>query len=392
MPTCILHVGMPKTGTSSIQASLYFGLEDPRFRLVNLGHPNGSLFIEPIFRDRPEEFWLHRAKGLSPERLRRMRPRLEARLRGSLRHVRDASATAIISAESLWWQSRGELERLRDFLASEGFEARVLAYVRPHRSFLESSFQQTLRFDGKAIRPARHAGGRWDLPVPDLKVRLGQLESAFGRDRITVRAFRRSSLEGGCVVRDFCRTLGIDLASASIERVNESLSGDAVRMLHCYNRFVRHERPASFHAILMLLDTIAALKSDPLRLHPDVMAPIAGAIDRQDREILDRFGVDLREEGRDDVDRRVRDESDLFRIAPSSVAWLAEATGLAPITAPEGEPMAREVARQVATLARRPSILARIGRLRIGTRRSLRWLRRGDRASYRRGRRQPRIA
>lgn len=378
MPTCILHVGMPKTGTSSIQESLYFGLEDPRFRLVNLGHPNGSLFIEPIFRDRPEGFWLHRTKGLSPERLRRMRTRLEARLRGALRKVRDASATAVISAESLWWHSEGELDRLREFLASEGFQPQVLAYVRPPRSYLESFFQQALRFNGTAFRPARRAGEPWVLPVPNLAARLGQLESAFGRDRLTIRAFRRSSLEEGCVVRDFCRTLGIDLAPASIERVNESLSGDAVRMLHCYNRFARHESPASFHAVLMLLDTLSAVGGPPFRLHPDVTAPIADAIDRQDQEILDRFGVDLREEPRDDVDGCVRDESDLFRLAPSSLVWLAGATGLAPITAPEGEPTAREVARQVATLARNPSLSARIGRLRIGTRRWRRWLRRGD--------------
>lgn len=61
---------MPKTGTSSIQESLYFGLADPAFRYVGLGEPNGSLWIESIFAERPEDFWVFRMQGRSGARLR----------------------------------------------------------------------------------------------------------------------------------------------------------------------------------------------------------------------------------------------------------------------------------------------------------------------------------
>ena len=56
MPTCILHVGMPKTGTSSIQESLYFGLADPGFRLIGLGDANAVRFLEPLFGDEYEVY------------------------------------------------------------------------------------------------------------------------------------------------------------------------------------------------------------------------------------------------------------------------------------------------------------------------------------------------
>lgn len=296
----------------------------------------------------------------------------------ALRRALDASAAAIISAETLWGHSPEELARLRDFLLREGFEPRVIAYIRPHRSYVESGFQQAMRFDHDGFRPARRAGESWKLPLPDAADRLGRFEATFGRDRLTVRPFRGGSLVGGCAVRDFCQTLGIDLAAASIIRSNESLSADAVRLLYCYNRFARRDRPPSFHASLVLLDSLKDLPGRPFRLHPDVTAPISEAIDRHDREVLDRFGVDLREGPRTEDGSAVRDETDLFRLAPESLEWLARNSGLGPIAPGDGEAVARAVAGRVAALARGPSLYARIDRLRRAARRSVRWLRRGD--------------
>ena len=82
---CILHLGMPKTGTSSIQDSLFLGLEDPRFHFLSLGYPTAGPVLAAVCATRPEEFWLFRAKGLSGSRLRKVRLDHEARLRGALR-------------------------------------------------------------------------------------------------------------------------------------------------------------------------------------------------------------------------------------------------------------------------------------------------------------------
>ena len=49
MAACILHVGMPKTGTTSIQESLYHGLDDPAFRYIGLGWTNSASYLVPLF-------------------------------------------------------------------------------------------------------------------------------------------------------------------------------------------------------------------------------------------------------------------------------------------------------------------------------------------------------
>jgi hypothetical protein len=36
MSTCVLHIGQHKTGTTSIQSTLFWGLRDRRFRLLSL--------------------------------------------------------------------------------------------------------------------------------------------------------------------------------------------------------------------------------------------------------------------------------------------------------------------------------------------------------------------
>ena len=60
MERCILHVGMPKTGTSSIQETLYHGLKDPRFRYISLerGRTATNRALTVLFADPAEGSFL----------------------------------------------------------------------------------------------------------------------------------------------------------------------------------------------------------------------------------------------------------------------------------------------------------------------------------------------
>lgn len=56
MNQCIFHIGMPKTGISSIQEYLYYGLRDPAFRYVDFGEANGSRGVTTLFGN-PETYF-----------------------------------------------------------------------------------------------------------------------------------------------------------------------------------------------------------------------------------------------------------------------------------------------------------------------------------------------
>ena len=379
MPTCILHIGMPKTGTSSIQESLFFGLSDPGFRLIGLGESNAVRFLEPLFGDDPARFWVYRRNGSSAAGVRRLRLDYERRLRAALRRTRAAAATPIISAERCWAYPSTSLERFRDFVAEEGFGVRVIAYLRPLKSWLETSFQQEAKLLNEVFDIERFAEDVRSRPGFWYTQRLADLERVFGRESLTVRLFSRSALVGGCAVRDFYATLGIACDESAIVRTNDSISADAVRMLNCFKHFGPDGGRLTLWANHLLAKRLEGLRGDAFRFHSTVLTPLAGAIDRQEREVLDRYGVDLHEDTQAaDSGPCVRDASDLFRFSRASLDWLARASGRAPIAACEGEATARKVAEQVAAIARCPAPALRLEFLRYRLRRTMRWIRHGD--------------
>ena len=380
MATCLLHVGMSKTGTSSIQDSLYFALNDPGFRYISLGYANSVLYLEPIFGERSEEFWVFRSKGYSTARLQSLRQICVWRLRRVLRLARRRRQTPIISAERCWSWPAAVLERFRDFLAAEGFTVRVIAYVRPIKSWSESFFQQQvkfmhqLRFDpaGKFTDFALLPAGRWQQ-------RLENLEAVFGRSNLVVRPYRRSTLVGGCAVMDFCMTAGIRFDRSAVIRSNKSISADAVRLLYAHGKFIQPSRGVSFLQSLMLVRRLERMPGERFRFHSAVFAPVEAAIDAQVKTLRDRWGIDLAEDLRAaDGGPCVRTKADLFRYTRASLDWLAAASGSQPIEACEVEAAAREVAAQLERIGRRPSrvdlrwlLIGKVHRL-------ARWLRQGD--------------
>lgn len=377
--SCILHVGMPKTGTSSIQESLYHGLEDPRFRLISLGWKNAAAYLEPLFGDRPEMFWRFRAKRYSSPRIHRIRQAWERRLRRALRRARSRSQTPILTAERCWQAPPSELERLRDFLVAEGFRPRVVAYVRPIKSYAESLFQQDVKWDRSTFDPLLGLRDDGGSTLSAWSHRLAICARIYGRDNLIIRPFVRSALVEGCAVRDFCRTLGIAIDPRKVVRANESLCADAVRFLYAHNRFVQAGPPPSFFGRVLLVKHFEDLDGEPFRYHSEVFAPVADQIASETSAVRDRYGIDISADLQAaDGGPCVREEADLFRYSRASLDWLAKTSGSATIGPSEGVAAARAVAAQVERVRLRPSWRKARALLAGNLHSTLRWIRQGD--------------
>ena len=131
---CIIHFGLPKTGTTSIQRFLRYELTDPGFHYPtfttnrHLRDDCHNRALNRAFRSDPENFHAHVKAGLSKEILQKQ----GAAFREQLQHeVRSSPAhTLLLSAEDLSWFSLGDIRRLVEFLTSLGLRARALAFVR----------------------------------------------------------------------------------------------------------------------------------------------------------------------------------------------------------------------------------------------------------------------
>jgi len=379
MSICILHVGAAKTGTSSIQESLFYGLADPRFRYVNLGYLNAGAFLDAVFHPNPEQYWYHQMRKWSAEDVRRRGQRLERRLRRVLRRCRALQVTPILSAERCWVAPDPLLERLGQLLADEGFSPRVIAYVRPAKSWIESAFQQVTKLDLMRLRFEDVIHRKEFLAELHWHDKLLNFERIFGQGSLTVRVFRKKDLIDGCAVMDFCNTLGIRFDPKVVRRVNESLSLDAVRMFYAYNQFARALSPPSVAANELLELRLQDLQGEPFRFHSSVVEPVAGLIVEQNRRMLDRHGLDLSEDlAASDAGACIRTESDLFKFPNAPLEWLGRVSGQPPIAEGSGEATARKVAMQMAAAMRRAHLGCRVEVLRRRVQFRLRWLRCGD--------------
>lgn len=240
------------------------------------------------------------------------------------------------------------------FLQEEGFDVHVIAYIRPIYSWIESYYQQIIKGRNKH-NIARLPEIVLANPNLDISGRLECLCRIFGASSVRVRLFAGHALIGGCAVRGFCNTLGIDLDDRAIVRANESICVDAVRMMYCFGSFSTGPSVLSLRANRLLIMKLQGLKGERFRLHPSLLAPLAGEISRQEREVFARCKIDLCEEPSALHEASaIRTEADMFRFSRASLDWLARYSGKHPIATCEGEATARAVAGQIAALARRP--------------------------------------
>jgi hypothetical protein len=358
MKQLILHIGMPKTGTSSIQESLHRGLSDPAFQYIGLEGANGNSAMVTLFRTAPEDYFIHRLMGRSIRQVAHHRMELLDNLDERLARI-DASVRPILSAEYCWGMERTEFERVRDFMADRGYTVRIIAYVRPWKQWLESNFQQRIKTELSSFQI---------LPVNNAKIdyreRVETLETVFDADLVQVFKYDHGIFPEGCVVRHFCQQVGIHLDSKRIRRANDSLTLPAVQLLYAYRKFGPGygTGAAAVAENGWLNQRLREVQGPTLRLHSSTVAPVISRLLPQVHWLEQRLGVPFGEDlTRDDSGVCIRTESDLFDFDPAALAWLTAAVHGKPTHPATGEEAARAVATQMHTLRKlRPSTPARV--------------------------------
>lgn len=216
-----IHIGGPKTGSTSIQSTLFHN----RKALHNSGFSY------------PAHPRLKHAGNLP--RMIRQHGNGEALKRSLLEHLADDSGASnvIISSEFLFLLQKRDFEAFFR-IVSEHFqtnEHKIISYVRPHAEYLESQFRQNAT--GLAFR---HLG-----TVEELGKWVGKrilnslnhfkhheiLEKIVGKGNVIVRPYGRDELFGNDVVSDFSKVVGIPGHLDISSEKNESQSAKAAVLL-----------------------------------------------------------------------------------------------------------------------------------------------------------------
>jgi hypothetical protein len=225
-----LHVGMHKTGTTSLQSSLGAVRNHPQWRMLKVGgRSNMGKALCAMFAAKPSKHSAFRKLGKTDEEISVEGGLLRERLRKAVASC--SVPEIIISAEALTSTiDAAGLAALRDLLLQHCREIRVIGYVRPPVGFKTSIFQEAVK----------HGKGKFN--VAEAKVhyrrRFRKFDDVFGRDKVLLRKFDTSTFPGGCIVADFFEQTGLSpLPPDAVVRTNESLSREACGMLYAYRKF-----------------------------------------------------------------------------------------------------------------------------------------------------------
>jgi hypothetical protein len=293
MTTLVLHIGSPKTGSTSIQRAIrsrahylfssnWVVLPPNPFRRLE---PSGCIATLYCHGDDLPAVWARRCTD-NPRKYERDVTRYESCIRSLVRpRLRDRPPFVFLSSEYLWGFSTENIARLRSDFLSLGVENFVvIAYVRHPVRFFASSLQQhaKVRSDFARFNPVK-----WKY---NFKRRLEAWLHVFGSSVLT-RIYDPNSFPNGNIVHDVSAVLQAVLGSAPPTRdfsksirLNQSLSVEEILALQALMArcpessagvsLARRDRLSSCIRILRQKVSSEALSTTALSVRADIQALI----------------------------------------------------------------------------------------------------------------------
>lgn len=303
-----LHIGMSKTGSTSIQAAF----EEARLRLraegidyLDLGRNHGRL-IRVALRGRAERSRHPALAALGIARASadydpgRVRAAIEAKF------AAPRAPHVIVSGEGLYGLEPDEIAALGTLAARHFRDVQVVVYVREPVGWAASRLQEAVKHgrtideqvDGLARDPARSP------LLPRFRRQVGAYRDVFGAERVSIRPFEPARFAGGDLIADFCTAIGRPELAGALGRTwnNPRLSWEALLLIEERYRQLRERAAGEHRGRRRHGGTDLVAEAAPLR-----------------RLLQDLPGTPFALPA--DVSREIR------RFAADDVAWLREATG-----------------------------------------------------------------
>lgn len=226
MARVFLHIGLNKTGTSSIQDILYHNYDFLRSK--------GVLYPKTWFKDGGHHELVPLARRSKQEIL------ADARFRDLEEEIGDAE-TVIMSSEPLW--NLTGLEHIRTALGHH--DVRAVIYLRHHLPHLLSWYQQNVQ---AAIQTADPLDFVHFQRFSYVKI-LTWLAERFGRDKLEIRVYDRARLKDGDSVADFFDVCGIPMYEELQRKPweqNPSITGNLLFFKRVMNFVIDREETEMF--------------------------------------------------------------------------------------------------------------------------------------------------
>jgi hypothetical protein len=278
--TVHIHVGMHKTGTTSIQATLFRNRrtllrEDVNYLAVSENH---STTLFPLLTAHPHRYRPNVRAGFdTEEKAARRNAAIDKAFRREL--TRNRASHFVISGEDLFALGPAALKKLKLVLEPYADEIRIIVYVREPYSSINSAFQQRVRngLDWNEVMAKP--------PIPRYR-RISNFFEVFGREQVDVRIFKPERLKDGDLLTDFFDAIGVNAGVLKkLDRVsaNRSLSFEAMLILQALIR-IRPEHSAANaypHRAQAIEDLLARIKGRPFQAPLSVFRQVQDEVQQE---------------------------------------------------------------------------------------------------------------
>lgn len=235
MPTVFLHIGAPKTATSTLQRVLSRndrqlqkqGVLYPRScRTGDAHHALACDLIETHQEYVMPDLWYGDIPRQASWQL----------LRDEIAAGGDSIEKVILSTELLFAQTH-RLKRMLDEIAAqlEGLDIKVVAYLRRQDQLYSSFYNQDVKGTRQWSGTAYEFYETHQLLRNDYVSILQSWNNAFGRGNVLVRPFESEQWPNGSIIEDFCTSVGIPTLRGTYRDQNESIGGTQLFMKRCLN-------------------------------------------------------------------------------------------------------------------------------------------------------------
>lgn len=205
--TLVLHIGMPKTGTTSIQET--FGAQRKKLRRVGICYPaqkpyNHSNTFAPIFQGTRLSSIYFKQLRINTEQKAEQKVK-ELKQYWQKQFQKSNESTFILSAETLYRSKREEIAALKAFVEPYFSQFKIIVYVRPPVAALRSLWGQHVKtlsrnLTQQQLLQAVMQGYNYAF--------VDDWAAAFGKENIVVRPFVKKAFYNGNLLDDFLISIG----------------------------------------------------------------------------------------------------------------------------------------------------------------------------------------
>ncbi len=243
MKTLYIHIGTPKTGTTSIQN--FCGFFREKLKEQGVLYPIMNYHYERKSVNRNGHFLI----GTIKENGTRNKEKEKQVFNSEMQYIVDCFKdydTILISDESIWWATstrrKGLWKDLKKHSEQHNYQIKVIVYLRRQDQFMMSRYNQKLKTDFIASTQSfdeyfADMNGRFKC-VMDYRERIDNIAKSISKENVIVKRFDRNYFYNGDLNQDFLHILGVKVDD-SFQQLKETAntgisvqSGEIKRVLN----------------------------------------------------------------------------------------------------------------------------------------------------------------